>query len=118
MQAVAERYALPFPTGSRLHAIRRVSPRCVAPIRGTEEPGRSILFCGVRAEQRHGSRSRLVFSGRLAEGSVDNQCEDFRELFKIVNRHRLVKLVHGRVAEAEFNHRHDLGQKARVGGAA
>ena len=107
VKVVAGRSGRRLPTGWQRPGITRILRRCGARIPGMAERVRFISSCGDGAEPNA--------SGQPAGY---DQSKDFRQLFQIINCHRFIELVHGRIAQAKFDHRHDLRQKAGVGGAA
>ena len=106
-KAVAGRSVRQLPTGWQRLGITRILRRCDARIPAMAGQARFILSCGDGAEP-NASGQRAGYDQR----------KDFRHLFEIINCHRFIELVHGRIAQAKFDHRHDLRQKAGVGGAA
>ena len=102
--ASAARSAPRSATGSPPRAMPATSPRCATPIRAMAARARSTSSCDGSAPK--------------APERPDHPRVDALQRADVVDRGRLVELVHGRVGQAEIDHRAERDQEAAVRGAA
>ena len=106
--AGAARSARRSATGWRPRAMPATSPRCATPIRAMAGRARSTSSCGGGGSAE----------SRSAPAPPDHPRVDARQGADVLDRGRLVELVHGRVGQAEIDHRAERDQEAAVRGAA